>query len=794
MLKSSNLSIILLCLFMVSARAQLHNQPDVLANKLHWYGLKNSSPVLFIHYDKTVYSNNDDVWFTAYLLSATNIAAYNTLSVALIKDDDRSVIMDCRFKMKGGLVLGNMTIPNAAIPGNYSLVATTNRLKNGRSEVVFTQPVTIKSEETQDFTGLVNAIDTSLALPQQKMQVQVRFSNLKAGEAIPAVQLSYYLGSSVKPTISGYGETEAGTYDLSIPTKIIKQSGNVLHVQLWYKNDVKEISMALPASPQPALVAFYPEGGNIISGLRNQIGVEIKTANHDPLKTAATLFENEKPIGEFETSSYGLGRFTFTPKVNAKYAVKLHGAIKQDTAYTLPQPVMAGPVINIKHALAHDTLEVELQNTRAEKLFLQVHNFKKLLFSVPLSTALNKHLKIILDSVPKGLNQLTLTDSLGRPYAERVFFAHFNKRPMVEISTDQPTYGTRKKVTVKLKLKSAVADTALVSIACVQASRLELKKQNDIESYLYLKNDLEQLPVKEHYLGKEEADIQYLEAVLLIKGWRRYTWTDVLKITKSDTTIKYTDALIKGKVLQFDNKPLNKPVSLINLRYPLNAIHTTTQGVFELSNDNLLTDSGKKAGIMVTEHRPQLYTIRLNNPYALINERFAVQLQPKDYFFKGQESTQYMQLPDNEHTIRLKEVEVKGINDNGRAFNKRRADREGMVQFDVGQYTYDRNLDISTLVIHSYATTEPSSSYKLQLTGIYQKREFYPTDFSKNPSGQGFLSTLYWKHTALLLPGKQTELSFYTGDISGRFKIVVQGIAVSDVVFGDYGFTVAKSM
>ncbi len=784
---------ILLCFFMVSAKAQLRSQPDVLADKLHCYGLKNSSPVLFIHYDKTVYSNNEDVWFTAYLLSANSIAAYNTLSVALIKDDDRSVIMDSRFKMKGGLALGNMIIPNAAIPGNYSLVATTNRLKNGKPEVVFTQPITIKSEETQDFTGLLHVIDTSLALPQQKIQIQVRFSNLAAGKATPAVQLSYYLGSSVKPVISGYGETEAGTYDLAIPTKIIKQGSNVLHVQLWYKNDVKEISMALPALPQPALIAFYPEGGNIVSGLQNQIGVEIKTANHDPLKTVATLFEDDKPIREFETSSYGLGRFTLTPKVNAKYTVKLHGTIKQDTAYSLPQPVMAGPVISIKQALAHDTLEVELQNTRSEKLFLQVHNYKKLLFSVPLSTTLSKHLKIILDSVPKGLNQLTLTDSLGRPYAERLFFAHFNKRPTVEISTDQPTYGNRKKVTLKLKLNSAVADTALVSIACVQASRVELKKYNDIESYLYLKNDLEQLPVKEHYLGMEEADLQYLESVLLIKGWRRYTWTDVLKTIESDAVVQYTDAIIKGRVLHFDNKPLNKPVSLINLRYPLNAIHTTTQGVFELSNDNLLTDSGKKAGIIVAERRSRLYTIRLNNPYSLINERFAVQLKPKDYFFKGQESTQYTQLPDNEHAIRLKEVEVKGINDDGGVFNKRRADRDGLITMYSGMYRYASDGVSNLLIVNQYATTEPNSSYKLQLTGIYQKREFYPIDFSKNPSEQAFLSTLYWKHTAMLLSGKEAELSFYTGDIKGKFKIIVQGISVNDVVFGDYGFTVAKS-
>ena len=784
---------LLLFIFSSTVNAQQIPNPYNLLNKLNWYGLKNSSPSLFIHFDKTVYSNNDNVWFTSYLLNADSVQVYNILSVILIKDDDRSVVLDNKFRMKGGLAFGNMNIPNAAIPGNYSFVATTNRLKNGKPEVVFTQPITIKSEEPEDFTGSLTAVDTSLSLPQQKIRLLTSFKNLKAGEAIPAIPLSYYLGSSINPIVSGYGETEAGTYNFTIPTKVLKQGNHILHVQLWYKNEMKEISMALPAYQQPALVAFYPEGGNMVTNVPNVIGVEIKTASNDPLFTAATLYENEKSIQEIKTSSYGMGRFTLVPKANANYGVKLNGASQKDTIYSLPKAIAMGPTITVKRALADDTLDVEIHDNKTERLFLQVHNFKKLLFSVPLNSNKSKHLKILLDSVPKGLAQLTLTDSLGRPFAERLFFAHCNKRTPIEIQTDQPTYSTRKKVTVKIKLTGTIADTALVSIACVQANRMEIKKQNNIESYLYLKNDLEELPLKERYFGNEEADKQYLEAVLLIKGWRRYTWTDVLKTNETDAINKYTDAIIKGRVVQFDNKPISKPVSLINLRYPLNIVTTNTQGMFELNNDNLLADSGKKADIVLLEKKPQFYSIRLNSPYSNINERFAVQLKPKEYTYKGQETTQYLQVPDNEHAIRLKEVKVIGTNDNNGAFNKRGANRDDLSIMDIGMYTYDRDGNVNTLKIYSYWTTKPPSSYKLQLSGLYQAREFYPMDFSKDPSQQGFLSTLYWKHVTALLPNKETELSFYTGDISGKFKIVVQGISVNDVAYGEAEFTVGKS-
>lgn len=774
--------------FTVSAQ---QNGTINLFDKVKWYGSKNSSPVLFIHFDKTVYSNTEVAWFTSYLLNAKNVQSYNTLSVALIKDDDRSVILDNKFNIKGGVALGNITIPNAALPGNYSFVATTNRLKNGRPEVVFTQPITIKSEEPDDFTASLSALDTSLSLPLQKIRLSTSFKNLKAGEVIPSLTLSYYLGSSVQPIISGYGQTKEGSYDFAIPTSILKQGNNVLHVQLWYKNEIKEISMQLPAYKQPALVNFYPEGGNLVNNLPNVIGVEIKTADNDPIRAAATLYENEKPIVQFQTGDYGIDRFTFVPKANNSYMVKLTNLIQKDTAYILPKAISAGPVINVEQALANDTLYVQLHHTKPEKLFLQVHNFKKLFFSVPVIANKSKRLKILLDSIPKGLTQLTLTDSLGRPFAERLFFAHYNKRTPVEIKTDNSTYGTRQKVTVKIKLTVAITDTALVSIACVQGNRVEIKKQNDIESYLYLKNDLGEIPLRERYFGNEEADKEYLEAVLLVKGWRRYTWTDVLKTTETDATNKYTDAIIKGKVVQFDNTPVRKPVTLLNLRY-LNTITTNKQGMFELNNNNLRADSGKKAAFIVLEPRPDLYNIRVNNPYDVINERFAVQLQPKEYFFKGQESTQYMELPDNEHAIHLKEVTIKGTNDNVGTFNRRLLDRNGWTIFYVGEYRYDREGNISTLPYNTYGTTEPTSSYKLQLNGIYQAREFYPANFVKDPSQGGMLSTLYWKHLTALLPGKEKEISFYTGDITGRFKIVVQGISVNDVVYSETDFTVTK--
>jgi hypothetical protein len=82
----------------------------------------------------------------------------------------------------------------------------------------------------------------------------------------------------------------------------------------------------------------------------------------------------------------------------------------------------------------------------------------------------------------------------------------------------------------------------------VQNNRLETNKINDIESYTYLKNELNALPLQLN--GIPYKDNSYVEQILLVKGWRRYTWQD-LQIAKQLDTIYRSDSLkITGIVLK----------------------------------------------------------------------------------------------------------------------------------------------------------------------------------------------------------------------------------------------------
>lgn len=78
-----------------------------------------------------------------------------------------------------------------------------------------------------------------------------------------------------------------------------------------------------------------------------------------------------------------------------------------------------------------------------------------------------------------------------------------------------------------------------------------------------------------------------------------------------------------------------------------------------------------------------------------------------------------------------------------------------------------------------------------RLKGIYLAREFYgvntDTLFINEPQ---FLSTLYWEPASLINEDGEKTISFYTGDITGKFRVIVQGFSIKDLIATETKFLV----
>ncbi|MFA6275564.1 MAG: hypothetical protein WC622_02380, partial [Pedobacter sp.] len=122
-----------------------------------------------------------------------------------------------------------------------------------------------------------------------------------------------------------------------------------------------------------------------------------------------------------------------------------------DTVYHLPSSIEQGLTLTIKDAIVKDTLRINLKSNGFKKFTILIHNFRTSFLNTPFNMVSNNMIaKIPLDDIPKGLATITLIDSLNRPLAERIFFAHYDDSEKISISTDQKTYKQREKVNLTL--------------------------------------------------------------------------------------------------------------------------------------------------------------------------------------------------------------------------------------------------------------------------------------------------------------------------------------------------------
>lgn len=770
---------------------------------LNLYGTKHHSPVLFMHFDKNVYSNNENVWFTGYILDNPDSSRYKTLSLALVKNDDRSVLMDDRFVMANGFCFGNTVVPDSVRAGAYTFVAYGNRLENNLPDIIFTQQVTIKTADQQTFNASLNPLDTAATAVSQKVMLLVNVVSDKAPASVP---VTYYVGDARKPVTAGAVKTAAGQYIFNIPSNLLSAGNNKLHVQIKYKTEVQDISMELPIPPQPAQVHFYPEGGNLLNGIVNTVGWEAKTAHGAPLYTQAVLYEDNQVVDTISTNGNGMGRFLIVPKKDKKYRVRLNsGKVIRD--YDLPGTVN-GAALSVKRAIVNDTLLVEVYNDDPKrKLYLVGHNYQQSFFETPITKGPGQRVKIILTNMPRGILQLTLVDSLGRPFAERMVFAHYTNKSKLEISTDNSAYSNRKKVKLNIKL-AGEATNAAVSVAVVQENRLEIKNKNDIESYIYLKSNLTRLPVKENYFSNEDFDKRDLENVLLIRGWSRYKWTDMLKVKQEDTVLNSKELLLTGQVTKYTGK-FKEPVALVTFN-PTNTYQTDIHGGFMLPDSNLIVEHGKKTAVMVANASPADYKIQLINPYDSVNKQLAALMDPVIYHSPAEENSAYLKVPGTERAIQLKEVVIKDKKDDSfySSFGAPGSNACGdyVCMYNILNCPNHHSSSNNTQPVqgrsYSYqgrsfvypgCISQPERPNAVSFKGIYAAQEFYPSDYSEiNPSQPEYLSTLYWKHQLMLKKGETQEISFYTSDITGPFKVIVQGATNTDVIYGETLFRVNK--
>lgn len=756
---------------------------------------------MFIHFDKNVYSNNETIYFTAYLIRSgiSSITDHQILCVNLVREIDTSIILTEKFSMEKGLSMGSIVIPDSIQSGNYRLIAYTDQLLNGVPDVSFVQKITLKSSFDPLYKASLKILQSDRS-PTTNHNVLLSATTNDNRFLAKPIMISYRYGNVHHKT-----KTDAsGQVLLSIPS-VTNSSDPNLYVKLSSDKDTSYLSVGLPSINNKASVKFFPEGGNSVTGLANYVAWEVKDQREMPLALKAFLFKNSEVIDTIETGSYGMGKFKLFYEHGAKYTVKLIHDGLADSVYSLPSAVDEGMVLNINKAVASDTLSFTIRSMKSQAVNIYLHNFKESFTTAQHHIRLGLQLfKMSLQEIPEGLATITITDSLNRPLAERMIFAHYQNRDKVTSTLDREQYRQREEVT--LKLASADTTASIVSIAVVQDNRMDPLKTKDIQTYVYLQEELSRVPVSVR--GSLFKDRESMEQLLLVKGWRKYNWQDLDQHKEKGAMPMAQSGRLEmtGKVWR-KNKELVNPITLTVLGdQDFRVITTSESGSFNFNSPDLLTTQGRKTYLMVNEKVRENFNIKIDDQFLAISQRTKNLGSELIVPPSNLTNTSELLLKGNEKAIRLKEVVIKSTKDDRfhfsgplkpganacgdyvcmyQIFNCRNHISDPGNTQPVPGKTYN-GLSGPYLECKVYGSSDQSFT---KFKGIHFAKEFYQNDYN-DPNEPAWFSTIYWNYGIILKSGRPIEIKFHTSDIVGKFRLVVQGINTAGLVHHEKTFEV----
>ncbi|MDP4130062.1 MAG: hypothetical protein Q8939_07860 [Bacteroidota bacterium] len=298
------------------------------------------------------------------------------------------------------------------------------------------------------------------------------------------------------------------------------------------------------SSVSEASIHFFPEGGDLVAGIENDIAFKANDAYGAPVRITGSLHDaSGKDLLEFYSTHDGMGKFIITPdKSDVFYATwKDEKGIEHRTG--LPPVKASGVVLRALNYSRKLVFSVARQpdNATYEKLTVIAHMNQQLVYKaiVNLKDNFMSGGSIPVEQLPTGILQITVFDMNDNPLAERVVFVNNHN------------YGFDPKIRMQAKsvqrrgrnvLEIEVPDTLKCNMSlAVTDAEVDGVRDNDdnIVSRLLLTGDIHGYVKDPYYYFKNNSDTlaQQLDLVMLTHGWRRFRW-DLVRECKTPL-IKY---------------------------------------------------------------------------------------------------------------------------------------------------------------------------------------------------------------------------------------------------------------
>ena len=457
---------------------------------------------VYIHTDNECYFVGDTLWYKAYVVRADNLMPTNMsriLYVELLSPDGLLVERQNIIISDKGYTCGQFELTDSLYSGFYELRAYTRWMLN-----------------------------------------------FNVGHQRYTKQDTWYFYN--RDMAADYFRQWEGLYSRVLPVYSKPEKPGEYGARRMYERPKQRL-------PQPKkdklLVTFYPEGGHLIAGVENRVAFALTDQYGEAANLKGTLTgTGAKPI-DIRSDYMGRGSFVVTPGGKALTA---HFTFRgKDYDVSLPNAEASGVSLRLddgRLTLAGRQLPTDREYAVTVLCRGVLRHFAPVTLSQTATT-----LTLPLDSLPTGVNEVTLFDSDGRIWASRLFFVNHHESDAALIVADNNlpahhTYEPYEEIAYSVQC-SGISQPTVFSLS-VRDTNTDEPTYNDgnLMTDLLLSSDLRGfIAHPAHYFEADDAEHRrHLDLLMMVQGWRKYRWQELADSTRQLRYKPETTMTVEGMV------------------------------------------------------------------------------------------------------------------------------------------------------------------------------------------------------------------------------------------------------
>jgi hypothetical protein len=360
-------------------------------------------------------------------------------------------------------------------------------------------------------------------------------------------------------------------------------------------------------------IAFFPEGGDLVKGIRTRIAFKATDKYGVPYNAAGNILDGAgKKIATFSSVHDGMGFFFIEPAGGTKYTALWKD--KNGTAVTTPLPEVKEQGISLSVSFTDSGLVYAVKRPddaddafKSLTIFAQMQNRMGYMARVKLQSKTEVSAPIQTSGMLDGVLQITVFNGNDIPVAERLVFVNNNQYSFpTDIHMADQHITKRGHNALQIDVGDTLRGNLSMSVTDADIN-VPGKDGQNIFSGLLLTSDLKgSVNNPAYYFTDNDSAKSNLDLVMMTNGWRRFKWENVLAakwpelkhapgeylaiygniygLSKSQLTGRDLTGFIKTSDKQVDL--ISIPVSPDGLFYTGNAYFFDTARVFyQLNND-----------------------------------------------------------------------------------------------------------------------------------------------------------------------------------------------------------------